>query len=358
MKKPAALILAGLLAIALMTPALCESWSQINQTIQMKEGWQRIVEHSAFSLGESNEITAENGKTFIEKGFGSYPSIDGSTVMVPMAIEFARQHLHLSEADLTGFVAFSTTHNAYLNLIHSTPNGSAALVMEEAVMDAKHPVDLMLGTEPSDEELTLAAAHGVTLIKKPLCYDAFVFITHASNPVEDLSLEQIRAIYRGEITNWAEVGGNDAEIEAYQRNQNSGSQTAMENMVMRGEVIKSNKSVGIHYIQDMSSLARMIGGYQSTEHGIGYTYKYYLDELYHNESVKMLSIDGVYPSAENLRQGTYPLTAQYFGVIRAGDEAKAGGLFLDWMLSEEGQRCIEQAGYIPFMQLDIKKEGD
>lgn len=356
-KRRTAFALSLLLVMTFIPPALSESWSQINQTIAKKEDWQEIVENSAFSLGESEEVASETGKTFTEKEFGTYPSIDGSTVMVPMAIEFARQHLKLSEADLSVFVAFSTTHNAYLNLINCAPNGSAALIMEEAVMDATHPVDLMIGTEPSNEELALAEEQGVTLIKKPICYDAFVFITHVSNPVESLSLDEIRAIYKGEILNWKELGGNDAEIEAYQRDQNSGSQTAMENMVMQGELILSYQTVGIYFVGEMSSLVEKIGGYESSENGIGYTYKYYLDELYHDDSIKILSIDGIYPSEENLRSGVYPLTVQYYGVIREGDEKKAGGLFLDWILTEEGQRCVQQAGYIPVLAMDDEKAG-
>ena len=229
---------------------------------------------------------------------------------------------------------------------------------EEAVMDAMHPVDLMISTEPSNEELAYAKEQGVTLIKKPVCYDAFVFITHASNPVENVSLDAIRSIYTGRTTNWKELGGNDAAIEAYQRDQNSGSQTAMENMVMQGEAIGSYQTVGIYFQNEMAALVQKIGGYESTENGVGYTYKYYLDELYRDDSVKILSIDGVYPSDENLRNGAYPLTTRYFGVIREGDEKKAGGLFLDWMLSAEGQRCVRQAGYIPILAPDDGEGGN
>lgn len=62
--------------------------------------------------------------------------------------------------------------------------------------------------------------------------------------------------------------------------------------------------------------------------------------------IKVLAIDGVSPTPENLRNGTYPLTITYYGVIRAEDEDNVGGRFLDWMVSEEGQRCIDQAGYV------------
>ncbi len=335
------------LAALLLSPhANADSWSQINQPLDRPEAWVQLVLGSPFSLGEVTEIPDGKGGTFLEMGFGSYPSIDGSTVAVPMAMEFARQHLGLSETDLPGFVAFSTTHHAYENLIGQKPNGSATLVTRAAVMDDTRPVDLLIATAPSEDELAMAAAAGVELIIKPVCYDAFVFITHADNPVESLTAEQIRDIYTGKITNWKEVGGEDLEIAPAQRDRNSGSQTAMEQLVMQGTPM-STVGINFYFLNEMSALVDHIGGYNNSTAGIGYTYQYYLDALYRNQSIKTIAIDGVQPSEENLRSGLYPFTTHYYGVIRAGEEEGPGGQFLDWMLSDEGQLCIQQAGYIP-----------
>ncbi len=362
------ILLSALLALALFTPlsASVESWSQMNQALTRPENWRQIVTGNAFALGEPQDIT-EFGVTFKEMPFGTYPSIDGSTVAVPMALEFARQHLGMEEADLTGFVNFSTTHSAYLNLIGRKPNGSATVITKGAVMDAAKPVDLMIGTEPSDEELALALENGVELIKKPVCYDAFVFITHADNPTESLTVEQIRQIFSGKVWDWREVDpqwkerkpSEDAPdyekeqfyiINVYQRNPNSGSQTAMENLVMKGLPL-SPAGTNAYVVTEMATLVSHIGGYDNHPNAIGYTYKFYIDELYKDPSIKVLAIDGVYPSEENLRSGAYPFTVNYYGVIRKGDEAAPGGLFLDWMTAEEGQRCVLQAGYVPCMPL-------
>jgi phosphate transport system substrate-binding protein len=341
-------------------PGIGESWSQMNQLLTKSGTWEPIVTESHFSLGEEIPQTTADGQTFTEMAFGSYPSIDGSTVVVPMAVEFARQHLNLSDADIQGFVAFSTTHAAYEHLIGRQPNGSAALVTKNAVMDEGQPVDLFIGTEPSQEEKALAEENGVQLVMKPVCYDAFVFIVHKSNPVDSLTLEQIQGIYTGEIRHWNQVGGvsewdeheDDWEtIMPFQRNPNSGSQTAMENLVMEGKTISGLGASG-YYMFEMSDLIEAVGGDPSTAPvGIGYTFKYYIDRLYQNDHIKVLAVNGVYPSDENVRSGAYPFSTSYYGVIRAGEEAETGGLFLDWMASEEGQRCIRQAGYIPHMDL-------
>lgn len=349
--KIAALCLLLLSALLAPSAGAPEAWSQINQRLEMPEGWRRIVQGSPFALGEAREVPLDGGYSFLEVGFGSYPSIDGSTVAVPMAIEFARQHLGFTEPDLAGFVAFSTTHHAYENLILKRPNGAPMLAGQNAVLEDAHPVDLVIATEPSDEEKALARENGVELVVEPICFDAFVFITHVDNPVDGLTIEQIQKIYTGEIMDWAEVGGEPGEIRVYQRDKNSGSQTAMENLVMRGMPM-TTRGVNFYFMSEMASLVEHVGDYTNEQVSIGYTYKYYIDALYKDDSIKMLAVDGVYPAEENIRSGVYPFFTYYYGVIRKGDEAAPGGLFLEWMRSEEGQRCVRQAGYLPYMPLD------
>ena len=349
--------LAGVLALALcaslflgaVAALALGSWEQINQELKRPEDWHQIVGESTFRLGEKVQIGSTGGQALYEMQFGTYPSIDGSTVSVPMVMEFARQHLLLPEEEVKGFSFLSTTHTAYEHLILRRPNGSAMLPSQSAAMDENHPVDIIIATEPSDEELALAAQNGVTLIKKPVCFDAFVFITHKDNPVKNLTVEQIQKIYAGEIMDWGEVGGPNGKILAYQRSKNSGSQTAMENLVMKGLPLAAAQP---NYVTgDMEGLVRQVGDYENGPCSLGYTYKFYIDTLYKSDAIKVLSVNGVAPANENLRSGAYPFTTNYYGVIRAGEENANGGLFLDWMLSEEGQKCIAQAGYIPMMEL-------
>ncbi len=352
MKKRAgiwALLLCASMLVLLPVAQGEGSWGQINQELNRPEDWQQIVTNSNFQLGGKAQIGSTGGQPLYEMAFGAYPSIDGSTVSVPMVMEFARQHLRLSEDEVKAFSFLSTTHKAYEHLIMKKPNGSALLPSQSAAMDENHPVDIIIATEPSDEELVMAAENGVTLVKKPVCYDAFVFITHKDNPVNNLTVEQIQKIYTGEIVNWIEVGGPDEKILAYQRGKNSGSQTAMENLVMKGLPLLAAQP---NYVtSDMEGLVRRVGDYENGPYSLGYTYRFYIDTLYKSDAIKVLSVNGIASIPENLRNGTYPFTTSYYGVIRAGEEQLTGGLFLNWMLTEEGQRCIAQAGYIPMMEL-------
>lgn len=320
------------------------SWGSINQDVQRGENWKQIVADSPFKLTEVLAETNSDGFEYNYCGKGTYPNIDGSTVCVPMAVEFARQHLGFEDKAANQFVDFSTTHRAYENLIHKENTRENYVYSGLDTFIDLGSVDLVIATEPSDEELQLAESCGVKLKKTPVCYDAFVFITHKNNPVESLSVEQIKKIYSGQITNWQQVGGNDEKIRAFQREKNSGSQTAMENLVMGGADMID--PIEVRVIEGMGMLVDAVAEYKNETSSLGYTYRYYIDTLYKNDNIKTLAVDGIAPSDENIRNGSYPFTTNYYGVIRQGEEDQTGGQFLNWILSDEGQQCVSQAGYI------------
>ncbi|MCL1846784.1 MAG: substrate-binding domain-containing protein [Coriobacteriia bacterium] len=333
-------------------PDILGSRAYITESLERGPGWQQIVFDSPFQLGEkelAGSWQAPDGpEDYYDIVLGSYPCIDGSTVAVPMAVEFARQHLGLSDEDANGLAWFNTTHNAYLELITGSGYVSGMIRSENAFLRYDETVDIIIVTAPSGNELWLAQQYGITLIQEPVCYDAFVFITHKDNPVDSLTLDQVRGIYSGEITSWRQVGGNDERIIAFQREENSGSQTGMIDLVMGDIPMLPPEKVKVAI--GMGMLVDEVAEYQNNASSIGYTYRYYIDNLYKNENIKILKIDGVSAEEENLRSGAYPLTVSYYGIIRASDEQSTGGLFLDWMLSPEGQACIKQAGYIPYYE--------
>ena len=319
------------------------SWSQINQSIVRGDDWQRFVrDPSDFRLGEAKPL--EGSENLSICGWGSYPSIDGSTVCVPLAMELARQWLDLPEEDLNGFVSFSTTPYAYDRLTRGLANPMVTIVSRGVMMDDTHPVDIVIGTGPNADERRAAEEAGVELVMVPVCCDAFVFLVNSGNPVENLTAEQIRGIYSGAIGRWSDVGGaEDSLIAAYQRPHGSGSQTAMEELVMDGYQLAAAES---NYISDgMADLIAQIGNYDNSVNAIGYSYLYYVDSLYKSGSLKVLSVDGIPPTAENLQSGAYPFTVNYYAVYARGNENAAH--FVDWMVSDEGQACVAQAGYVP-----------
>jgi phosphate transport system substrate-binding protein len=335
----------------------------INQLVVKDDNWKQIVgDKTQFALGEIKFESESEDFINYTQSYGTFPAIDGSTVLIPMAAEFVWQFTNLSDSlyyepisfgeaattsETLGFLSFSTTPKAYDRIINGgTTNGSilkeVGSKLESRSFDEKRP-DIVIATKPSAEELAMASAAGIELIIKPICYDSFVFITHKDNPVNSLTVKQIQDIYSGKITNWKEVGGWDLPIVAYQREKNSGSQTAMEEWVMEGIPMIDARTTEIW---GMAALVDVVADYQNSNMSLGYTYKYYIDRLYKSPDIKIIEVAGVMPSDDNVRNGSYAFIAPYNAVIRSTDINETGGRFMDWILSNEGQLCISQAGYV------------
>ena len=333
-------------AMILMIPAAAMaqgSWGQINQSLERGENWVRFVENAAdFQLGEVHPLEGEEGLFIAD--WGTYPSMDGSTVCVPLAMELARQWLDLAEEDLNGFVNFSTTPNAYERLTEGKANPTVTIASKGIMMDDTHSIDIVIGTGPNADERRAAEDAGRELVMVPVCYDAFVFLVNSENPVDELTADQIRQIYSGTIRLWGEVGGEEAlPIAAYQRPHGSGSQTAMEELVMQGWNLTAAEA---NMISDgMSDLIAQIGSYDNAKEALGYSYLYYVNGLYKSGDVKVLTVDGAAPTDGNLQNGTYPFTVYYYAVYEKGNETAER--FVNWMISAEGQACVKQAGYVP-----------
>ena len=281
-----------------------------------------------------------------------FAGIDGSTATIPITAELARQFYDPRDVDLTNYVKHNMTDVAYDNLIEGKTNtlewGTGVLDEHhfEISQTAQKKVSLVFATPPSEDEVTHAKNKGITLDAQPIALDGFVFITHKDNPVDSLTVSQIKDIYSGRITNWKDVGGNDEEIRAFQRTKNSGSQTAMEELVMKGEQMTDPPKALIS--AGMGELIEAVAEYNNETAAIGYTYYYYINNLYKNEDIKVIKIDGISPDNENLVSKKYPFTAAYYAVIRSDEPQDSSYRKLrDYMLSDEGQEIVRIAGYCP-----------
>lgn len=264
--------------------------------------------------------------------------IDGSTATIPITAELARQFCDASDENVADFIDHNTTHWAYENLIYAKNK-------PEYFKKEISPKYLIFATYPSAYELDMASEAGVKLDITPVAMDGFVFITHKDNPVGSLTVEQIQKIYTGEITNWKEVGGDNAKIIPYQRESNSGSQTAMEQLVMKGKSL-TDPADGYRIESGMGELIEKVGEYKNRKNSIGYTYYYYINNLYKSEDIKVLKINGVSPENENLINNSYPFTTSYYAVITDGSDGKSREI-RDYLLTDEGQEIIKLAGYCP-----------
>lgn len=255
-----------------------------------------------------------------------YPSVDGSTVTIPLSEAVAATLTNQTIEEVRPYILHNKTHQAYLNLI-----------------DKK--VDLIFVTGPSVEELELAKEAGVELEIIPIVSEGFVFLTHADNPVKNITSENLKDIYSGKITNWSELGGDDVAIIPYQRPVNSGSQTGFLDMVMQGETPMDAPEEQV--IAEMGMLIDAVATYENTSSALGYSYYYFVVDMWGNDSVKLLEVDGFYPDNTTISSGDYPYTTAYYAVMRKDTpEDSNARKVVDYILSEEGQTLMEENGYV------------
>ena len=154
----------------------------------------------------------------------------------------------------------------------------------------------------------------------------------------------IRKIYTGEITNWSEVGGEDVPIIAYQRPTGSGSQTAMLSLVMKDKTIATPPTSQVQ--GEMGELIDAVAEYDNSKNAIGYSYFYYVNTMYKRDTIKMVSVNGINPTIDTIKNGEYPIYTNGFIVTRKNKDANTTK-WVDAVLSDRGSKIIEDAGYVP-----------
>ena len=253
------------------------------------------------------------------------PRVDASLATQPLVDAFVLNFTGKTTKEMG--VEYSNTDPAYTKLINNE-------------------ADLIVVTEPSADELKRASDANVELEVTKVVNEGFVFFVNKDNKVDSLTFEEIRKIYSGEITNWSQVGGDDAEIIAYQRPENSGSQTGLYSLVMKELPVKA-RTPKEQVTLSMAGIIEYVSDYENGLDAIGYSYYYYANEMYYNENLKYLGINGIKPTYETIKDESYPILTAYYIVTRK-DETNENVLKLkEDMLSKRGQEVATKAGYVP-----------
>jgi phosphate transport system substrate-binding protein len=254
-----------------------------------------------------------------------WPKLDGATAAYPVFAAVAQSiYKGMNLENVSEYVNCSNTIGAYERL-----NAGE--------------IDIFFGAQPSNSQLQDAISAGIQYEMTALGHEAFVFFVHKDNPINNLSLEQIRDIYTKRVTNWSDLGGNFEQIIAYQRNADSGSQTIMQSKVMNKEPMA--EPLRDEQINFMGRIVDDVAEYRNGTAAIGYSFRFYVTGMKKTEDVKLLAIDGIEPSKENIRNGSYPLTIEFFA-ITAGNKNPNVSELLIWLQAEQGQQLIEDCGYV------------
>jgi len=299
---------------------------------------------SDWEVVESNFVGIEN------ISFENYPKVDGSTStnilntmiackllgvrykwMPPLVEEWFLQYNFSDIPELYNnffgkHVMTSQTHGAFMNLI----DGNADVILTHRTI--------------SSDEKAHADATGVTLIETPIALDAFVFVVNKNNPVKSLTVNQIQKIYTKEITNWAQVDGNNADMKVFTRPRNSGSEEVFRTLVMNGLEPADFPEAAI------GSMAWVFKEVIDNVNSICYSFNTYknLQARKLCDEVPVIAINSICPTEKTLTDRIYPFISEVRVAIRSdlNHNSMAYKLY-EWLQSENAKYTITECGFLP-----------
>ncbi|MGE4285801.1 MAG: phosphate ABC transporter substrate-binding protein [Phycisphaerae bacterium] len=245
-------------------------------------------------------------------------NIDGSTTVGPICdafVEYFKANVH-PDVEFT---------------VKKTGSGDGAAAISEGRCDIA-----MMSRFMKMSEFEKSIENGIMPVAHAIAMDGVCVVVHPSNPIKELTTEQVRNIYNGTISNWKELGGADVKITPISRDTSSGTYETFHGLVMNKEKMAS----GVEYV---NSNPQAHARAKSTVGAIAYVGLGFVDG-----NVKALKIDGVAPSRKTISRGIYPVSRALF--LFTNGYPKLGSIvheFCSFYLSEEGQEIIESKGFVP-----------
>ena len=214
--------------------------------------------------------------------------------------------------------------------------------------------DLIFTTNFTINQEREAAAKNIDLTKEVIAQEALVFVVNSANPVESLTQEQLKDIFAGKITNWSEVGGNDAEIIVYQNAEDTMAQKFME-IFMDDTQLATPKTEFLP--ASNSGLIETTATYDNDENAIGFMLYKYSNNMYGNgNEIKFLKVDEIEVTKQTLASHQYLLLYDIYAVYNtANAERKMTKNLVEWILTSDGQKAISEAGYIPLKAIQVEE---
>lgn len=210
-------------------------------------------------------------------------------------------------------------------------NGIAALINKT--------VDIANSSrEIKPEEIEQAQANGVEPVTTEVARDGLAVIVNTANKVSDISKEDLGKVYRGEITNWKQLGGADADIVLLGRDSSSGTYAFVQEEVVGKDKLYAKS------MRNLQSSQAIVDETAKNPNAIGY-----VGIGYESSTVKPVNVDGVAASVETVLDATYPLSRP-LNMISNGEPAGTAKAYLDWILGSDGQKIVADQGFVPLSQ--------
>ena len=189
------------------------------------------------------------------------------------------------------------------------------------------------------EKQDIRARHGKEVKEIPVALDGLAIYVHHSNPIQSITRAQLKSIYRGRLSNWRELGWENAQIVTYSRENNSGTYVFFKEHILDNEDFAEN-------VQTLPGTAAIVNAVANDRRSIGYGGIAYSSGIRAVPVVGKEGGEAVSPSLETVQSGKYPLSRNLY-FYTAGEPSGHIRKFINWVLSEEGQKICEQVGYYP-----------
>lgn len=242
-------------------------------------------------------------------------TVNGSTTVLP-AMQLVAEDFMKANPNVT--VTISGTGSG--NGIKALMDGTTEVAMASRDLKTKEADDLK--------------AHGHAAVKFVVAYDAIIPVVNTKNAVKSLTMEQLRDVYSGKIKDWKELGGAAAPIVVVGRDTSSGTHECFQELVM-GKTRVSKRAL----LQ--SSNGGVVQAVAGNPNAIGY-----IGVGYMSKETQALAINGVQPGLESAKNKTWPISRDLF-LFTAGEPSGNAKKLIDYMLSPEGQKNVEKAGFVP-----------
>ena len=291
-----------------------------------------------------------------------FPKLDGATALYPIYISIAKSiYPEETIVNLDKEACVTATKDAIFTMDTSGLNEkypecvrtwNEDLVTCSKTKEAYRKIvdgeaDIIFVAGPSKAQEEYAKEKGVELVYTPIGKEAFVFFVNSKNKLNNISVEQIQDIYSGKTTKWNELGIKYlGDIRAFQRAEGSGSQTALQN-IMAEKTLMTPPQEDI--VELMGGIINKTADYKNYKNAIGFSFRFYSTEMVKNDKIKLLSLNGIAPTLENIENGEYPITSEFFAVTRK-DASPNTLKIIDWLQTEEAQSIIKKVGYTPIFK--------
>lgn len=251
-----------------------------------------------------------------DRGAGSKIVIKGSTTVLPITQKAVEAYTKINKS-----VSISVSGGGSGNGIKALIDGSTDIANSSR--------------EIKEKEVELAKSKGIETREITIAYDMIVPVVHPSNPVKNLTLNQLKGIYDGSITNWKQLGGNDSKIVVISRDTSSGTYEVWHESVMKMLDVRKDALL-------QASNGAIISAVSQNPKALGYVGYGYI-----NESVKAIEVDGAVPTIENGKSGLFPISRKLYIYIDNKKTSQKTLDFVSFLTGPEGQKLVKEAGFIP-----------